>query len=124
MEVVATEHAPAAVGPYVQAYKCNGMLYCSGQIGLNPKTMQFADETVEGQAKQVFANLREVLKAAGTTMQKVVKTTCMLKNIGDFATFNAIYEKEFEGHKPARSCYEVSALPKGALVEVELIALL
>ena len=121
MNKINTNNAPAAVGPYSQAIEVGGMLYTSGQIALNPATGELAGNTIEEQAEQVMKNLMAVLEAAGTKSENVVKTMCFLTNIADFAKFNEIYAKYFT-EKPARSCVEVSALPKGALCEVEVIA--
>lgn len=123
MNVISTASAPAAIGPYSQAITANGFLYASGQIPINPASGMIEGTTIEAQTQQVMANLEAVLMAAGTDFSHVVKTTCFLKNISDFAAFNAIYAKSFIS-RPARSCVEVSALPKGALVEVELIAVI
>ena len=122
MNKINTNNAPAAVGPYLQAIEVGGMLYTSGQIALNPQTGEIVGNTIEEQAEQVMKNLMAVLEAAGTKAENVVKTMCFLTNIGDFAKFNEIYAKYFT-EKPARSCVEVSALPKGALCEVEVIAI-
>ena len=121
MKKIYTEKAPAAVGPYSQAIEVNGMLYTSGQIPLDPATGSIVGETITEQAEQVMKNLKAVLEAAGTSTDKVVKTLCFLTNMGDFGAFNEVYGKYFT-EKPARSCVEVSALPKGALCEVEVIA--
>ena len=121
MKKIHTEKAPKAVGPYSQAIEVNGLLYTSGQIALDPATGELAGTTIEEQAEQVMKNLTEVLRAAGTGPENAVKTLCFLTDIGDFAAFNEIYAKYFT-EKPARSCVEVSALPKGALCEVEVIA--
>ena len=121
MNAIETQNAPAAIGPYSQAIVVNGLVYTSGQIPLNPKTGVIEAEKIETQTVQAIANIGEILKAAGSDFSKVIKTTCFLKNIADFSAFNAIYEKYFIG-KPARSCVEVSALPKNALVEIEVIA--
>lgn len=121
MQKIQTSEAPAAIGPYSQGIVSNGLVYVSGQIPVDPKTGAFAGSTIEEQAKQSINNVEAVLRAAGSDLSRVVKTTCFLKNLGDFATFNSIYESRFIG-KPARSCVEVSALPKGALVEIEAIA--
>ena len=122
MKIIHTENAPAAIGPYSQAIEANGLVYTSGQIALNPQTGALAGGTIEAQTEQAIQNLKAVLEAAGSGLDKVVKTTCFLQRMGDFAAFNAIYEKHFPG-KPARSCVEVAALPKGALVEIEAVAL-
>ena len=121
MKKIYTEKAPAAVGPYSQAIEVNGMLYTSGQIPLDPATGSIVGETITEQAEQIMKNLKAVLEAAGTSTDKVVKTLCFLTNMGDFGAFNEVYGKYFT-EKPARSCVEVSALPKGALCEVEVIA--
>ena len=121
MTVIETNNAPAAIGPYSQAMTANGLVYTSGQIPIDPKTGIIEAEGIEAQTEQVIKNLAAVLKAAGSGLDRVVKTTCFLKSIGDFAVFNEVYAKSFTG-KPARSCVEVSELPKGALVEIEVIA--
>ena len=120
-EIISTKNAPAAVGPYSQAVKVGDFLYTSGQIALDPATGNMAAADIEGQAEQVMKNLAAVLEAAGYKFEEVVKTTCVLADMGDFAKFNAIYEKYFVS-KPARSCVAAAALPKAALVEVEVIA--
>ena len=120
-EVIATANAPAAVGPYSQAIKLNDLLFCSGQIALDPATGALVGSDVKTQTEQVMKNISAVLAAAGVSFDDVVKTTCFLTDINDFAEFNQIYGQYFTG-KPARSCVAVSALPKGAVVEVEVIA--
>jgi len=121
MNVIETKDAPAAIGPYSQAMITGGLLFTSGQIPINPESGNIEATGIEGQTEQVIRNIDAVLKAAGTSPEKVVKTTCFLQSIGDFAAFNAVYGKYFVS-KPARSCFEVGALPKGALVEIEVIA--
>ena len=121
MKHIHTENAPAAIGPYSQAMAVNGMVYTSGQIALNPQTGALAGDSIETQTEQAIKNLKAVLEAAGNSLQNVVKTTCFLQRMSDFAAFSAIYERYFTG-KPARSCVEVAALPKGALVEIEAVA--
>lgn len=121
VESVHTSQAPEAIGPYTQAKICGGMLYTSGQIAINPASGAVEADTIEGQTKQVCENLKAVLSEAGTNFDKVVKTTCFLKNMADFAAFNAIYGEYFVS-KPARSCVAAAELPKNVLVEVELIA--
>ena len=121
IEKIYTENAPAAIGPYSQAVKANGVVYTSGQIAIVPATGNIEATDVAGQTEQVMKNLQEVLKASGTDFSKVVKTTCFLADIADFAKFNEIYGK-YITEKPARSCVAVKDLPKGALVEVEVIA--
>ena len=121
MKVVATEKAPKALGPYSQGYVHNGVLYTAGQIAINPEVNDVEATTIEAQTEQVCKNLGEVLKEAGTSFDKVLKTTCFLADMSDFAAFNEVYGKYFTS-KPARSCVAVKTLPKGALCEVELIA--
>ena len=123
LKKVATEKAPAAIGPYSQAIICGDMVFTSGQIPINPASGNVEAMTIEGQAEQVMKNLGEVLKAAGTDFTKAVKTTCFLADMADFAAFNAVYAKYFTT-KPARSCVAVKTLPKNVLVEVEVIATL
>lgn len=125
MEIISTKNAPGAIGPYSQAVAVNGMLYTSGQIAINPATGNVEATDIVGQSKQVMANLKAVLEAAGTSFDKVVKTTCFLKDVAkDFAVFNEIYAEAMGDAKPARSCVGVADLPKGVLVEVEVIAVL
>lgn len=121
MEYVATTNAPGAIGPYSQAVKANGLLFTSGQIAINPKTNNVDAVTIEEQTTQVCENLKAVCEAAGTSIEKVIKTTCFLADINDFAAFNAVYGTYFTS-KPARSCVAVKDLPKGVLCEVEVIA--
>ncbi|MCQ2583172.1 MAG: RidA family protein [Treponema sp.] len=121
MEKINTKNAPAAIGPYSQGMIVGNMIYTSGQIPINPETGNIEATDIESQADQACRNIKAVLEAAGSSLEKVVKTTCFLQHISDFASFNAVYEKYFTG-KPARSCVEVGALPKGALVEIEVIA--
>ena len=120
---VATEKAPAAIGPYSQGIIANGMLFASGQIPIIPETGAIAEGDITVQAKQVMLNVGEILKAAGTDYEHVVKTTCFLAEMADFAAFNAVYEQYFTG-KPARSCVAVKQLPKNVLCEVEVIGYL
>ena len=120
---VATEKAPAAIGPYSQAVVCGDMVFTSGQIPINPASGNVEAVTIEDQSEQVMKNLGEVLKAAGSSFEKAVKTTCFLADIADFAAFNAVYAQYFTT-KPARSCVAVKDLPKGVKVEVEVIATL
>lgn len=121
MKIVATEKAPKALGPYSQGYVHNGVLYTAGQIAINPEVNDVEATTIEAQTEQVCKNLGEVLKEAGTSFDKVLKTTCFLADMSDFAAFNEVYGKYFTS-KPARSCVAVKILPKGVLCEVELIA--
>ena len=121
MTIIETENAPAAIGPYSQAIIVGNLVCTSGQIPIDPATGAIAAKDIEGQARQAIRNLAAVLSAAGSGLDRVVKTTCFLKSMQDFAAFNAVYAELFPG-KPARSCVEVSALPKGALVEIEAVA--
>ena len=121
MQIIHTEKAPEAIGPYSQAMLAGGLLFTSGQIAINPESGTVEAETIEGQAEQVMKNLGALLEAAGSGFDRVVKTTCFLADIADFAAFNAVYERYFTG-RPARSCVAVRQLPKNVLVEVELIA--
>ena len=121
LEKVYTSNAPEAIGPYSQAIKCGNMLFTSGQIPINPATGNVEAEGITDQATQVMKNLAAVLAEAGTSFDKVVKTTCFLSDMADFVAFNAVYAEYFTS-KPARSCVAVKTLPKNVLVEVELIA--
>ena len=121
MEVVYTKNAPDAIGPYSQAIKTNGLVFTSGQIAINPATGNVEANTIEGQTEQVMQNLKNLLEASGSSLEKAVKTVCFLADMNDFAAFNAIYGKYFTG-KPARSCVAVKSLPKNVLCEVEVIA--
>ena len=121
MKKITTEKAPAAIGPYSQAVAVGELVYTSGQIAIDPATGNLVSGGVREQTEQVMKNLGEVLAAAGSGYEKAIKTTCFLQDIGDFAVFNEVYGRYFT-EKPARSCVAVSALPKGALVEVEVIA--
>lgn len=121
MKVVSTDKAPAAIGPYSQAIIHNDILFTSGQIPINPATGNIEAEGIEAQADQVMKNLAAVLKEAGTGFENVIKTTCFLADMGDFAAFNEVYAKYFV-NKPARSCVAVKTLPKNVLCEVEVIA--
>lgn len=121
MKKISTAQAPAAIGPYSQAIVCGDMLYTSGQIPLDPASGTLVGEDITAQAAQVMKNLAAVLREAGTDFQHVVKTTCFLADMADFAAFNDVYAQYITG-APARSCVAVAALPKGALVEVEIVA--
>jgi 2-iminobutanoate/2-iminopropanoate deaminase len=121
-EVISTSQAPAAIGPYVQATRLGDLVFTSGQIPLDPATMELVTGSVEVQAEQVMKNLLAILVAAGATAQSVVKTTSFLKNMEDFVAFNGVYAKYLGEAAPARSCVEVARLPKDVLVEVEAIA--
>ena len=120
---VYTSNAPEAIGPYSQAMICGNMLFTSGQVPINPATGNVEAEGITDQATQVMKNLAAVLAEAGTSFEKVVKTTCFLSDMSDFAAFNAVYAEYFTS-KPARSCVAVKTLPKNVLVEVEVIALI
>lgn len=122
MNVICTKNAPAAVGPYSQAIDCGNLVFLSGQIPLVPETGLVAEGGLEAQAHQMFANIKAVLAEAGMSLSNVVKTTVFMTDLSQFAAFNAIYAEYFKAPYPARSCVEVSALPKGVLVECELIA--
>jgi endoribonuclease L-PSP, putative len=123
LKVISTNEAPAAIGPYSQAIVANGMVFASGQIPIIPATGEIAQGDIRVQAEQVMKNIGAILKAAGTDYANVVKTTCFLADMADFAAFNAVYEATFTG-KPARSCVAVKQLPKNVLVEVEVTAVL
>lgn len=122
MHSISTEKAPAAIGPYSQGVVVNGLLFASGQIALSPETGELVGSTIEEQAEQVMKNVGALLTAAGTDFDHVVKTTCFLEDIADFAEFNAEYAKSFGEKLPARSAVGIDKLPKGALIEVEVIA--
>ena len=121
MEKIHTDKAPAAIGPYSQAIVHAGVLYTSGQIAINPETSEVEAKDIEGQTHQICRNLGEVLKQAGTSFENVIKTTCFLADMGDFAKFNEVYGQYFTS-KPARNYIGMEALPKGVLAEVEVIA--
>ena len=123
LKKVATEKAPQAIGPYSQAMICGNLVFTSGQIALDPVSGAVVGTTIEEQAERVMNNLGEVLKAAGTCVEKAIMTTCFLADMADFAAFNGVYAKYFT-QKPARSCVAVKTLPKNVLVEVEVIAAL
>ena len=123
MKIISTENAPAAIGAYSQAISANGFVYTSGQIPIDPASGSITAETIEAQTEQAIKNLSAVLDAAGSGLGYVVKTTCFITDMDSFSAFNGVYAKYFTG-KPARSCVEVSKLPKGALVEIEAVALL
>ena len=120
-KIVFTENAPAAIGPYSQAMKANGFLFASGQVPLSPETGAVVGTTIEEQAEQSCKNIKAILEANGLGFEDVIKTTCFLADMGDFAAFNGIYGTYFTG-KPARSCVAVKELPKQVLCEVEIIA--
>jgi len=121
-EVIATKNAPGAIGPYSQAIKANGFVFASGQLGLVPATGEFAEGGIEEQTRQSLTNVKSVLEAAGSGLEKVVKTTVFLKDIKDFAAMNKVYSDFFKTDCPARSAVQIAALPKDGLVEIEVIA--
>ena len=121
MNIISTDKAPGAIGPYSQAIEANGFLFASGQVPLSPATGEVVGTSIEDQAKQACENVGGILSAAGLDFTHVVKTTCFLADMADFAAFNAVYGSYFTG-KPARSCVAVKALPKGVLCEIEVIA--
>lgn len=121
-KVISTDKAPQAIGPYSQAIEVNGMVFTSGVIPIVPSTGELVEGGVEEQAKQALSNLAELLKAAGTSTDQVVKTTVFIKNMDDFGKINEIYATYFTGDYPARSCVEVARLPKDVLIEIEAIA--
>src|SRR4051812_6462924 len=121
-EVVSTENAPGAIGPYSQAVKVNGMVFCSGQIPIDPATGEFVSDVVAEQTEQVLKNLSEVLTAAGSSLEQVVKTTVFLADMNEFAEMNEVYGRYFIGNKPARATVQAARLPRDAKVEIECIA--
>ena len=121
MDIIHTDKAPAAIGPYSQAIEANGFVYTSGQLGIIPDTGVLA-HNLAAQTVQALENLRSILQAAGLGLENVVKTTCYLKDMNDFVLFNDIYSQYFVTSKPARSCFEVARLPKDGLVEIEFVA--
>lgn len=121
-KVLATTNAPAAIGPYSQAIHADKFIFVSGQLPIDPATGEFAGEDIASQTRQSLTNIKNILACEGLTMENVVKTTVLLKNIGDFGAMNEVYATFFEKDCPARAAYEVAAIPKGALVEIEAIA--
>jgi len=122
-ETVTTENAPGAIGPYSQAVKAGGMVFCSGQIPIDPATGEFVSQVVAEQTEQVLKNLSEVLKAAGTSLDNVVKTTVFLADMNDFGEMNEVYGRYFSDNKPARATVQAARLPRDAKVEIDCIAL-
>ena len=122
-EIIATKDAPQAIGPYSQAIRANGFVFVSGQVAIDPSTQQVITGEVAAQTERVLKNLSAILKAAGTGLEKVVRATVFLKNMGDFAAMNEVYGRYFSSQPPARSTVEVSRLPKDVLVEIDVIAL-
>jgi 2-iminobutanoate/2-iminopropanoate deaminase len=123
IESIQTDRAPRAIGPYSQAIKANGMIFLSGQIPLDPETMQLVDGDIRAQTERVFQNLKTVLEAAGSSLERVVKTTVFLADLNDFAAMNEVYSVFFNSNRPARSTVQVARLPRDARVEIDLIAL-
>lgn len=121
--IIESSKAPAAIGPYSQAIEVNGMIYTSGVIPLDPETMEVVGDSIEAQAERVMESLKALLEDAGSDLQRVVKTTCFLDDLGNFATFNEVYAHYFGDSKPARSTVEVAGLPKAVKVEVEAVAI-
>jgi 2-iminobutanoate/2-iminopropanoate deaminase len=122
-EIIATDQAPKAIGPYSQAIRAQGLIFTSGQVGLDPATAQIVDGGITAQTDRVLKNLAAVLQASGSSLEKVVRCTVFLKNIADFAAMNEVYGRYFKQSPPARSTVEVARLPKDALVEIDAIAL-
>jgi len=122
-EVVQTDNAPKAIGPYEQAIKASGFIYTAGQIPIDPKTGSFIEGGITAQTRQVLENLKAVLEAGGSSLDRVVKATVFLKNMADFAAMNDVYAQYLGGAKPARSTVAVAELPRGALIEIDLVAL-
>jgi 2-iminobutanoate/2-iminopropanoate deaminase len=122
-DVIATKEGPEAIGPYSQAIRANGFVFVSGQVAIDPTTQQFVAGDVAAQTERAIKNLAGILKAAGSSLERVVRATVFLKNMGDFAAMNEVYGKHFSSAPPARSTVEVARLPKDALVEIDVIAL-
>lgn len=120
--IILTDKAPAPIGPYSQGVEAGGLVFFSGQIAIDPAVGKIVETDIEGQTRRVLANIKALLDAASLTSANVVKTTVFVRNMGDFAKVNAIYAETFSSQPPARSCVEVSALPSGALVEIEVVA--
>ena len=123
IETISTSDAPAALGPYSQALKANGTIYCSGQIPLDPKTGELVEGGIEAQTRRVLANLRAVLRAAGSDFNRLLQTTVYLADMRDFSTVNAICTELYDGAKPTRTCVQVVALPRGAKIKIDAIAI-
>ena len=124
MDIIQTDKAPKAIGPYSQGMSYNGLVYTSGQIPLDPATMEIAGEDIKAQTRQVLSNLQQVLQAGGSSLDQVIKTTCFLSDMNNFVAFNEVYAEFFGSHAPARSCVQVARLPKDVLVEVEAIGII
>jgi 2-iminobutanoate/2-iminopropanoate deaminase len=123
MESIQTDRAPEAIGPYSQAIKANGFIFASGQIPLDPETMQIVEGGIEEQTRRVLENLKAVIEASGSSLDRVVKTTVYLVDLGEFAAMNEVYAKYFGARKPARATVQVARLPRDARIEIDLIAL-
>jgi 2-iminobutanoate/2-iminopropanoate deaminase len=123
MESIQTDRAPEAIGPYSQAIKANGFIFASGQIPLDPETMQIVEGGIEEQTRRVLENLKAVIEASGSSLDRVVKTTVYLVDLGEFAAMNVVYAKYFGARKPARATVQVARLPRDARIEIDLIAL-
>lgn len=121
--IISTDKAPKALGPYSQAIRIEGLIFTAGQVGLDPATMELVDGEIEAQTRQVLTNLKHVLECASSALNFVIKTTVFLQDMGDFAKMNAVYAEFFPENPPARSTVQVAALPKGAMVEIECVAL-
>lgn len=122
--IIATENAPAAIGPYAQANAVGEFIFTSGQIPIDPSTGKLVDGGIEEQTRQVFANLKAILEAGGSGLNRIVKTTCFMADLGDFARMNTVYAEYFpDGAYPSRSAFQVGALPMGALIEIEAVAM-
>ena len=121
-EILNTEKAPAAIGPYSQAVTANGIVFVSGQLPIDPATGAFAGEDIASQTRQSLTNIRSILESRGLSMANIIKTTVLLKDIADFGAMNAVYAEFFTGDYPARAAFQVAALPKDALVEIEAVA--
>lgn len=122
MNIIATDNAPKAIGPYSQAIEANGTLYISGQIPLDPQTMEFVSDEIEAQTHQCLKNIQTILTEAGYTLENVVKCGIFLADMNDFSAVNAVYGEYFSAHKPARACVQVARLPRDAKIEIEAIA--
>jgi 2-iminobutanoate/2-iminopropanoate deaminase len=121
-QIISTENAPAAVGPYSQAVRIGNLVYTAGQLGMDPKSGELLEDSVEAQTRQALSNLSAILEAAGTTVSNVIKTTIFLRDMGDFAVVNRVYAEFFPSAPPARSTVQVAALPLGGQVEIEVVA--
>ena len=122
MNIIATDNAPKAIGPYSQAIEANGTLYISGQIPLDPQTMEFVSDEIEAQTNQCLKNIQAILTEAGYTLENVVKCGIFLADMNDFSAVNAVFGEYFSAHKPARACVQVARLPRDAKIEIEAIA--